>query len=269
MSDASERLSADTGDVRDRVRQRFGARSTDYRASVVHSAGEDLVRLVQLAAVSPGDRALDVATGAGHTALALARAGAVVVASDITPAMLAETADNFAANGLHVETVLADAANLPFEDASFEIVAARMASHHFPDPAVFLAEVARVLRPGGRFALEDQVAPDAADGAAVINEYEAVRDPSHHRQLSVAEWQELVSAAGLAVATVEVLSKWVDFDWWTSIQNVSDEDRTRISALLANGPESARDWYTPEFADTGLVTRFRSPHIVLLASKPQ
>ena len=228
-------------DVRDRVRERFGARSGDYRTSAVHATGEDLELLVKLVEVTPGARALDIATGAGHTALALAQAGADVVASDITPAMLAETLDNAKVHGLSVKTALADAAELPFDDASFDIVTARMAPHHFPD----------------------QVAPDDLAGAATINEFEAVRDPSHNRQLPVAEWETLVTAAGLQVTGAPVFSKWVQFGWWTSIQNVSDADSARISALLATGPQSARDWYSPEFRDDGLIERFRSPHVIM------
>jgi SAM-dependent methyltransferase len=264
MSDAS-----DSGDVRDRVRERFGARSNEYRTSAVHSAGEDLDLLVKLVAISPGDRALDIATGAGHTALALARAGAQVVASDITPAMLAEALDNAKTHGVQIDTALADAAKLPFEDASFDIVTARMAPHHFPDPAAFVREVARVLRAGGRFVIEDQVAPDDLAGAAIINEFEVIRDPSHNKQLAVADWEALALAAGLEVASAPVFSKWVDFDWWTSIQNVSEEDRARISTPLADGPQSARDWYTPEFRESGLVERFCIPHVIMLATKPR
>ena len=268
MSDAPGPAS-DADDLRDRVRERFGARSNDYRVSAVHSAGEDLEALVKLVAVVPGARALDIATGAGHTALALAKAGADVVASDITPAMLAETLDNAREQELTVETALADATDLPFEASSFDIVTARMAPHHFPDPAAFVGEVARVLRPGGRFGLEDQVAPDDAAGAAVINEFEQVRDPSHNEQLPVARWRELATAAGLEVVQAAVFGKWVEFDWWTSIQNVSDENRARISKLLAEGPQSARAWYTPEFGEDGLVERFSSPHLIMLAVKPR
>jgi SAM-dependent methyltransferase len=236
--------------------------------SAVHAGGEDLERLIALVAPGVDDRALDIATGAGHVAVALGRAGAKVTASDLTPGMLSEAANNFAANEVAAQLVLADALNLPFAGASFDIVTARMAPHHFPDPGRFVTEVARVLRPRGRFGLEDQVAPAAQAAAATINQFEALRDPSHNRQLPVVEWESLAAAAGLVVEHAEVFDKWVEFDWWTSIQNASEEVRQTISAMLANGPAEAREWYKPEFCNSGLIKRFCIPHLILLATKP-
>jgi aspartate kinase len=254
-------------DVRSRVKERFGERSGHYRASQVHSAGEDLDLLVSLVEAGPGVHALDVATGAGHTALALAKTGADVVASDLTQQMLAEATDLFAANGVSVQTQLADALALPFADESFDVVTARMAPHHFPDPARFVREVARVLAPGGRFGLEDQVTPEDEAGAELIDEFESVRDPSHNRQLPVSEWQRIASEAGLEVQRAELLSKPVEFDWWTSIQNLDVAGKARISTLLASGPESSRAWYQPTFADSGLIERFVIPHLIMVATK--
>jgi SAM-dependent methyltransferase len=254
--------------LRDENRERFGARSADYRVSAVHAGGADLDRLIELVAPTPDDRALDVATGAGHVAVALARAGAAVTASDLTPGMLNEAGVNLAAHNLTATLVLADAVDLPFAESSFDIVTARMAPHHFPNPRQFVAEVARVLRPGGRFGLEDQVAPAHPLAAAAINAFEKGRDPSHHRQLPIDEWTSLIEASGLVVRHAECFDKPIEFDWWTSIQNASAETRQAISAILANGPAEARDWYRPEFAADGLVARFRSPHLLLLATRP-
>ncbi len=258
----------DENQLRTDVRERFGARAAGYRASGVHAGGEDLDRLLALVAPLAGQRALDIATGAGHVAVALARAGALVTASDLTPNMLRETGDNLSANGVSAEVVWADALDLPFAADSFDIVTARMAPHHFSNPRRFISEVAHVLRPGGRFGLEDQTAPAHSAAAAVINQFEALRDPSHHRQLPVDEWKSLAEAAGLAVKQVEIMDKWIEFDWWTSIQSASEEVRRTISAQLANGPVEAREWYKPEFRANGLVERFCSPHLLMLAVKP-
>ena len=122
------------------VQKQFGAAAADYAASAVHASGPSLGRLVALVSPQPHWHVLDVATGAGHTALAFAPLVASVVASDITGEMLAEASKLAAVRRLaNVETTRAEAGNLPFPDASFDLVTCRLAAHHFPDPRYFRA----------------------------------------------------------------------------------------------------------------------------------
>ena len=145
------------------VQKKFGEAAADYAASSVHAKGESLARLVALVEPKPSWRLLDVATGAGHTALAFAPHVAKVTASDITDEMLAETKKLAAERQLsNVKTARAKAEDLPFPDMSFDLVTCRLAAHHFEDPASFVAESFRVLMPGGTFALVDIISPDAA-----------------------------------------------------------------------------------------------------------
>jgi ubiquinone/menaquinone biosynthesis C-methylase UbiE len=259
----------DGKDLRAANQERFGARSTAYRASAVHAGGEDLERLVELLSPLTGRRALDIATGAGHVAAALAAAGAEVTASDLTANMLREAEANLSSRGLAAKYVQADALNLPFAAESFNAVTARMAPHHFADPAQFVREVFRVLRSGGSFGLVDQAAPAQAAAAETINAFEKLRDPSHNRQLSLEEWESLALTAGFAIRGSEIYRKKVEFDWWTSVQNASEETRRKLSHLLAGGPAVARQWYQPEFREDGMITHFSIPHAILLAVKPE
>ena len=97
------------------VQKQFGAAAADYAASAVHASGPSLARLVALVRPRPDWQALDVATGAGHTALAFAPLVERVVASDITDEMLAQTAMLAAARQLtNVETAHAEAGELAF-----------------------------------------------------------------------------------------------------------------------------------------------------------
>ncbi len=177
------------------VQRQFGANAAAYATSSVHAKGQSLDRLVELVHPQPAWRVLDIATGAGHTALAMSRHVAHVVASDMIAEMLAETAKLATSRGLaNVETAEADAERLPFADHSFDAVTCRLAAHHFPEPARFVAEAWRVLKPSGMLGLVDNTAPDSetmpglgpmeiAEAAAAYNRFEALRDPSHARAL--------------------------------------------------------------------------------------
>ena len=153
-----------SGDIHQKVKAQFGRTAEAYVSSKGHAKGADLQLMVEVAGEVEGLRALDIATGGGHTALAFAKAGAIVTATDLTPTML-ERASEFITAELGEDAdrarfELAAAEDLPFADASYEIVTCRIAPHHFADPEAFVREVARVLVPGGRFFLIDNIAPE-------------------------------------------------------------------------------------------------------------
>lgn len=108
--------------------------------------------LVKLAGVREGQRVLDVAGGTGVVALAAARRGAQVTGSDLTPALLEHARENAKIAGAAIDFVEADAEKLPFEDASFDVVLSQFGHMFAPRPEVAIAEMLRVLRPGGTIA---------------------------------------------------------------------------------------------------------------------
>ena len=97
------------------------------------------------------DRALEIGAGTGYFTLNLLRAGVVgeAVATDISPGMLDRLARSAEELGLPVETVACDAAKLPFEDDSFDLVFGHAVLHHLPNLGLAFKELRRVLRPGG------------------------------------------------------------------------------------------------------------------------
>jgi len=211
--------------LHERVRSQFGAAAAAYTASVGHRDPAMVGRVVELARPQPGDRALDIATGAGHTALALAPHLAEVIAYDITPQMLAETARNASERGLtNVAIRLGAAERLPFADSSFDIVTVRHAPHHFADVARAVREMARVTKPGGRVIIVDGRAPEDPGLDREFNQIEKLRDPSHVRNYRPSEWRAMVTAAGLRI-TFEELDFYtengrpMDFAAWTRRAN--------------------------------------------------
>jgi len=105
--------------------------------------------LVSACRIGPGVHVLDVAAGTGNVALAAARAGASVVASDLTPALLETGRRRAAERGLSVEWVEADAEALPFADAVFDAVTSSVGVMFAPDQVTAAEELLRVCRPGG------------------------------------------------------------------------------------------------------------------------
>ncbi|MDE3108865.1 MAG: class I SAM-dependent methyltransferase [Acidobacteriota bacterium] len=185
-------------EIHGRVAAQFGAAAGAYSLSLTHSDAAALERVVALARPEKTDVALDIATGAGHTALALAPWVARVIAYDLTEPMLAETARNAAARGLNNVTTRQGAAEaLPFADATFDIVAVRQAPHHFADIRAAVREMARVARPGARVVIVDSAAPEDDSLDRQWNYIEKLRDPSHVRNYRPSEWREFVGAAGL------------------------------------------------------------------------
>ncbi len=252
-------------DSRDLVKRQFGAHAERYVTSAHHSQGESLDRLVALVKPKPHWRALDVATGGGHTALALAPFVREVVASDITQEML-DAAERFI-RGKGVSNVRfaeADAVTLPFGDAEFDLVTCRVAPHHFPDCGQYVREMARVLRPGGVAAVIDNVVPEDRTAADFVNALEKRRDPSHNRAYTAVEWLRFFADAGFRVEATEFFRKARDFDSWAGMQGASEEMVAVLRRMLDDAP--ATETLAPEKREGRL--RFYLTEILVVAIRP-
>jgi SAM-dependent methyltransferase len=110
-------------------------------------------QLVKFAGINAGDIVLDVGTGTGVVAITAARAGALVTALDLTPELLEQAREN-AQISQHKEIIWTegDAEQLPYPDASFDVVLSQFGHMFAPRPEVAIAEMRRVLKPGGRIA---------------------------------------------------------------------------------------------------------------------
>lgn len=259
----------DSGTHKDRVRQQFGRTAHDYVTSTKHRSGRDLDRLVELAEPTANDDVLDIATGGGHTALALAPHVRHVVASDLTPAML-KAAEAFICEENGVENVsfeLAEAEQLPFADASFDIVSCRIAPHHFTDVRAFCREVARVLRPAGRFVLMDSLAPEDDELDAFINEVEWRRDTTHVRAYKLSEWREIVEAAGLEIDVVEQIQRRYEYESWTARSRMTEAAKDELAQLILTAPDNVLEAFAIDI-DEGAIQSLDDNKLLLRARKP-
>jgi SAM-dependent methyltransferase len=186
-------------------------RAQAYRDSDAHREGPDLDLIVEWAA---GARtALDVAAGGGHVTRRLREAGLEVVSCDPAPGMQPD--------------VICRAEELPFAEGSFDVVACRVAAHHFADPAAAVAEMARVS--ADRVLMVDNLYLDERAEQA-----DRVRDPSHIRNYSEAEWRALLERAGLAVRDVRTFDKPIAFQPWLERVGCTGEEAGRVHELLAD-----------------------------------
>lgn len=261
------------------VQSQFGANAANYTTSGVHAKGASLARLVELVAPDSTWKGLDIATAAGHTAFAFAPHVAHVTATDITPQMLDEASKLAADRGIaNVDFAHADATDLPFDAETFNLVTCRIAPHHFPDIPAFLANVVRVLVPGGVFALVDNIAPDAhtdpnggadelAAAAIAYNAFEKVRDPSHGRALTHAEWLALTKDAGLTIRAVEHLEKAMSFQTWCKTMSVPAETVPKLRSVLDDAEGALQRYLRPTAKDGGDIG-FTLTELVMIAEKP-
>jgi len=136
----------DVAAIKERVRRAWSMGDYSYLSERLAPAAQ---ALCDACAVSAGQEVLDVAAGDGNFALACAREGASVVASDLSPGMVERGRARTGREGYEIEWVEADAEELPFEDGRFDCVGSVFGAMIAPRPEVVASELFRVARPGG------------------------------------------------------------------------------------------------------------------------
>ena len=242
-----------------KVQEMFGGKADAYATSRVHAKGASLQRLVELIEPRSHWVGIDIATAAGHTAHILAPHVSRMVATDITIDMLPKATSLALEKGLsNVETAGTDAENMAFADHSFDLVTCRIAPHHFPDIPKFVSEAWRILKPGGVFAVVDNVVPSTgskkkkereafANAADYVNAFEKLRDPSHGACFSLHQWTNLFKKVGFQNVQWETGRKRMEFAPWADRMNVAADDKVRLKAMLVQAPRVVEEFLTPEF----------------------
>lgn len=253
--------------IKARVRAAFGAAAESYVTSEHHRSGDDLAVLVAWAQPVSTDRALDISTGGGHTALAVAPHVHSVAVTDLTPRMLATAQSFLTEQGVTNATyVIADAERLPFLDASFDLVTVRIAPHHYPDAPRAAHEMARVLTPGGRLLFIDNIAPEDRALDQSMNEWERRRDPSHVRAYTATEWRALLEEAGLTSTRSETRRKTYPFAGWVERMRLPDDERAALEADMLAAQPHVRDYFAVE-EQGGRVVSWTGEYLILRAEK--
>ncbi|HKP19808.1 MAG TPA: class I SAM-dependent methyltransferase [Gaiellaceae bacterium] len=194
-------------------------RAQAYRDSPAHREGPDLDLILEWAAGA--ETALDVATGGGHVARRLREAGVNVVTTDAAPGMQPD--------------VIARGEDLPFAEASFDVVVSRLGAHHFADVRAAVREMARV-------AARTVIVVDNTFGGDALEEAERLRDPSHVRCYSAEEWRDMLEEVGLAIDDVRFLPMRIELEPWLERAGCTGGEAARVRELAAE--RIADGWIT-------------------------
>jgi len=246
------------------VQDYFSRTAESYVASFSHRSGDDMQRLIELGEWNPQLQALDIATGGGHTALAISPFVAQVTVTDLTPRMLEKARDFILAQGVtNALFQMADAEQLPFSPESFDRVTCRIAPHHFPDISQFVLEVARVLKPGGLFLLIDCMAPGDQELDTFDNTIEKWRDPSHGRSCTAEEWQALLKEADLSIEYMEFFRKTHEYDDWTARSQMPLDEKARLSQFILESNNRIHNYFEISRKPDGQLASFTNDFILL------
>jgi ubiquinone/menaquinone biosynthesis C-methylase UbiE len=247
------------------VRDSFSRVAANYTRSTFHASSERLQEVLDLAQPRPGDLALDVATGTGNTAFALAPYVRGVIGLDLTREML-DQARRIAAERdiVNAAWVIGDAGRLPFPNDTFDVYVVRAAPHHFPDIDGFLAEALRVLKPGRDAAFIDCAPPLPA--RELLHEVEMRRDPSHVRSLTLDEWVARLERAGFEVETATARELDWNYEEWMGNMAVAPPLAAELAGIIESADGRAREQLHPVRRDGKLWHAYW--HCLIRARKP-
>jgi ubiquinone/menaquinone biosynthesis C-methylase UbiE len=226
------------------VSEQFDPQAQAYLTSAVHSQGPDLARARELVAASIPAKGvgLDVGCGAGHLAFALAPLVSRIVAVDASDSMLATVRAAAAEKGLsNIETRQASAEHLPFDDASFCFAATRYSAHHWTDLSAAMAEMRRVVKPGGFVIVIDVEAPEDPLVDTHFQAIEFLRDRSHVRDRSEAEWRQEMHKAGIGFLGYAHWPTRIEFASWVERMRTPAAKVEVLRMIQAEAPREVRE----------------------------
>ena len=218
----------------DKIKTEFSKQAKNFESGeLMTNKQEYLTWAVSIMGLQPGETVLDVATGTGKLARAIASGVSNIIGLDMTEQRLAvgrQAAEEEQIGNLRF--MQGDAENLPFEDNSFDRVVSRFAFHHFADVRKALAEMERVLRPGGKLVMIDLIAAQERLAREWSDRIDSLRDASHVKKYTMAEFIRLLAWKGLVVEKTSITDVIVDLESWIGLTNPSADRQLEICKLM-------------------------------------
>lgn len=233
------------------VQANFGPRANAYVESSVHAQGADLNRLADVVRQLAPQRAIDLGAGGGHVSYTMAPYAGSVMAVDLSADMVAAIREAAVAKGFaNIEAQQHSVENLPFANESFDYLACRFTAHHWHDVNAGLREARRVLPKGAKATFIDVIAPAAPLLNTHLQAIELLRDTSHVRNYTVAEWSEMLGRAGFAIEALHPSRLRMEFKSWVArigtpeplcaaVQIVQDKASPEVKAHFAIEPDGS------------------------------
>jgi ubiquinone/menaquinone biosynthesis C-methylase UbiE len=215
------------------VREEFTRQADAYARATVITDQDRLARLVAAIAPKGGERAIEIATGPGYVAMALASRCREVVGVDLTEAPLTIAEHSRQKRALtNVSFRSADAEDLPFPDGSFDIAVCRFAFHHFEHPVQVLGEMCRVCCSGATIAVEDLYGSEFRARASYYNDFERLRDHSHTRALAPTELITMLAQGGVELQRLYSDELIVEMESWLQTAQTAANDAAEVRRRL-------------------------------------
>ena len=228
----------------DAVRARFAANADRVAESSLRRLPALESGIADFVQPKGDERVLDVGTGTGPLAFALAPRVREVVGIDLVPELLDRGREYAGDRYPNVELRQGDVAHLDVETGTFDLVCERAVLHHVPRPELVLAEMTRATRPGGRLLVIDQLAPFDPLDAIELDRFERARDPSHTRLLSDGDLRALFEANSLMLIRSRVNTHDRELDPYLDLAGCEGDAREHARSLAPADPYRVETgWY--------------------------
>ncbi len=258
----------DSAQQKSQVQDYFSRTAEGYVTSFSHKTGSDLERLLALGEWNKEQVALDIATGGGHTALAVAPLVDEIMVTDLTPRMLEKACEYLLSQGVtNAQFQVADAEQLPFPAESFDRVTCRIAAHHFPNVEQSVRQVVRVLKPEGLYLLIDCMSPSDPELDTFDNKVERWRDSSHGRSCTPEEWQMFFTNAGLKTEHRELFRKTHHYDEWTERSQLPSNEKATLEQFIVESSPHIQSYFEVIRRPDGHLESFTNDFILLIGRK--
>jgi ubiquinone/menaquinone biosynthesis C-methylase UbiE len=246
----------------------YALKARRYLESTDHVSGPDLEAIRNLAASIFPALTVDIASGPGYALRAAAPFSGACISLDLDMEMLQVAGEQMAGAGLDgVFFLQASADNLPLADSSVSLITCRIAPHHFPSIPDFLSELRRVLDPGGRAIIIDNLAPTDQECDHFLNQTERFRDATHVHTHTLKQWHVFLLDAGFELLSSCTFERTHSFREWAPRTGMDAKRVGVLEKMFSQAPEKVRKSFRVEMDVEGSVSSYTDEKGIFILKK--